>query len=288
MPRPTILEQIRALDPERDHQRIVFLSTCYDFPFDTTRSLEFALFRSFCVPSISALLDRTGEFRARAQKRYDDTDLIVSELMERGYDSERGGRALRRMNQQHGRFAIANDDFRYVLSTFIYEPIRWNARFGWRQMCEAERLAMFHFWREVGYRMGIEELPAGYAVFERFNIEYEKREFRYTEANRRVGAATVEMFASWFPWVLRPLVRRAIYAILDDSVIKGFGFRPPSAAMRRLVIGCLRLRAVAVRWLPARRRPRLRTELRHRSYPRGYRIEELGPPAAPTRPAALR
>lgn len=83
MPRLTILEQIRALDPEKDHQRIVFLSTCYEFPFDTTRALEFALFRSFCVPSISALLDRTGEFRDRAQKRYDDTDLIVSELMVR-------------------------------------------------------------------------------------------------------------------------------------------------------------------------------------------------------------
>ena len=70
--------------------------------------------------------------------------------MEWGYDSDRGRRALRRMNQMHGRFAIANDDFLYVLSTFIFEPIRWNARFGWRPMCEQERLAMFHFWREVG------------------------------------------------------------------------------------------------------------------------------------------
>ena len=72
----SILDQIRVLDPERDHQRIVFLCTCYEFPFDTTRALEFALFRTFCVPSISALLDRTGEFRDRAQKRYDDTDLM--------------------------------------------------------------------------------------------------------------------------------------------------------------------------------------------------------------------
>src|SRR5947209_16596706 len=99
-----VLEQIRALDPVRDHQRIVFLSTRYSFPFDTTRSLEFALFRTFCVPSISALLQHTGEFLRRAQKRYDDTDIIVSELMERGYDSERGKAALRRMNQLHGRF----------------------------------------------------------------------------------------------------------------------------------------------------------------------------------------
>src|SRR5258708_39847718 len=78
MPRPTILQQIQALDPEQDHQRIVFFSTCCEFPFGTTRALELALFRTFCAPSISVLLDHTGEFRGRAQKRYDDTDLIVS------------------------------------------------------------------------------------------------------------------------------------------------------------------------------------------------------------------
>jgi ER-bound oxygenase mpaB/B'/Rubber oxygenase, catalytic domain len=281
MPRPTNLDLIRALDPEKDHQRIVFLITCYEFAFDMTRSLELALFRTFCVPSISAVLDGTGEFRDRAQKRYDDTDLIVSELVERGYDSERGRRALRRMNQQHGRFAIANEDFLYVLSAFIYEPIRWNSRFGWRPMCEEERLGLFFFWREVGRRMGIKELPAGYAEFERYNIEYEKRHYRYTEANHRVATATLDMFASWFPPIVRPLVRRSICALLEDPVLQGFGFRRPSPMLRRLVRGVLRLRAKALRWVPARRRPRLRTEMKHRSYPAGYRIEELGPPVGP-------
>src|SRR5437660_5346349 len=170
---PTILDQIRALDPRGEHQRIVFLSTRFEFPFDTTRSLEFALFRTFCVPSVSALLDKTGEFSQRAQKRYDDTDIIVSELMEWGYDSERGKAALRRMNQLHGRFQIANADFLYVLSTFVFEPIRWNERFGWRLMCEHEKLAMFHFWCEVGRRMNIKDLPESYQQFERYNIDYE-------------------------------------------------------------------------------------------------------------------
>src|SRR5438128_3818420 len=172
--RYAVLHMIQRLDPERDHQRIVFLSSCHDFPFDTTRSLEFALFRTFCVPSISALLDRTGEFRQRAQKRYDDTDIIVSELMEWGYTSERGRAALRRMNQLHNRFSIANEDLLYVLSTFIYEPIRWNARFGWRLMCTQERLAQFYFWREVGRRMNVKDLPDDYQEFERFNIDYER------------------------------------------------------------------------------------------------------------------
>jgi hypothetical protein len=283
MSRFSRLEQIRCLDPEVEHQRIVFLSTCYDFPFDTTRALEFALFRTYCVPSIAATLDQTGEFYRRAQKRYDDTDILVSELMEWGYDSDRGRRALRRMNQIHGQFEIANDDYLYVLSTFIFEPIRWNARFGWRLMCPQERLALFYFWREVGRRMNIKQLPANYDAYDSFNRAYEQKHFRFTEASGRVGAATREMFCSWFPSPARPLVRVGIHALLDEPVLEAFGFPRPSNLTRRLVTGALRLRARALRWLPPRQKPRLRTEMKHRSYPQGYVIEQLGPPAAPAR-----
>src|ERR1700750_2947119 len=106
MLRSPVLPEIEKLDAVRDHQRITFLSCRCDFPFDTTRALELALFRTFCVPSIGALLDKTQEFGQKAQKRYDDTDIIVSEIMEQGYDSERGSRAIERMNSIHGRFKI--------------------------------------------------------------------------------------------------------------------------------------------------------------------------------------
>jgi ER-bound oxygenase mpaB/B'/Rubber oxygenase, catalytic domain len=243
MSRYSVLHAIQKLDPQKDHQRIVFLSSCYDFPFDTTRALEFALFRTFCVPSIALLLDRTGEFQKQAQKRYDDTDILVSELLEWGYDSDRGRRALRRINQQHGRFAIANEDFLYVLSTFIYEPIRWNERFGWRLMSDTERLAYFYFWREIGRRMNIQDIPTDYATLERFNRDYERQHYRFTEANRRVGIATRELFVSWFPWFLSPLVRSAIHSLLDDPLIDAFGFARPSRFMRCIVPRALRLRA---------------------------------------------
>src|SRR4051794_33334091 len=83
-------------------------------------------------------------------------------MMEYGYDSDRGRRALERMNHIHERFRIANSDFLYVLTTFIFEPIRWNERFGWRPMAANERLALFHFWREVGLRMKIRDIPEDY------------------------------------------------------------------------------------------------------------------------------
>lgn len=45
--RGVVLQRILALDPGRDHQEIVALDCCYEFPFDITRSLEFALFRTY-------------------------------------------------------------------------------------------------------------------------------------------------------------------------------------------------------------------------------------------------
>jgi len=39
------------------------------------------------------------------------------------------------------------------------------------------------------------------------------------------------------------------------------------------------LRARLLRLLPDRRRPHLRTAMRRRSYPQGYRIESIGPDA---------
>ncbi len=270
--------EIESLDPIRDHLRIVFLSCRQDFPWDTTRALELALFRTFAIPSISALLDRTKEFEHRAQKRYDDTDIIVSEMMEHGYDSERGRAALKRMNALHGRFQIANEDFLYVLSTFIFEPIRWNARFGWRRMTEKERIALFQFWREVGRRMDIKDIPGDMAMFEQFSSDYEHKHFRFTETNRRVGSATRELFASWFPSRLAPLVRRGIHAFLDEPLREAFGFPKPSPLLRWLVGTSLKLRGKLLRFLPRRRRPVLRTEMKQRTYPCGYQIEKLGPP----------
>ena len=278
MRRSPYLEEILRLDPERDHKRIVHLHVCYEFPFDTTRSLELALFRTFASPRIAALLDSSGEFARQPQKRYDDTDLIISAILEHGYDSEIGKRALRRMNRIHGRFAIENSDFLYVLSTFVFEPVRWIERYGWRPLSTQERLGIFHCWREIGRRMNIGGIPDDYDVFERFNREYERDEFMPTPAAARVARTTRAMFLSWFPGLPAPVGERAIAAMLDEPLLEAVGFAPPPPRVRGAVEAALRARGAVIRQLPPRRRPRLRTERRTRTYRHGYVIEELGPP----------
>ena len=81
------------------------------FPWDVTRALELALLKTFCVPSIAGLLDRSGEFGQRPRRRYDDTGLWVAELLRHGPASAEGRQLIDRLNRLHGRYAIANDDF---------------------------------------------------------------------------------------------------------------------------------------------------------------------------------
>jgi hypothetical protein len=79
------------------------------------------------------------------------------------------------------------------------------------------------------------------------------------------------------PGWLRPLGRPAIHALLDEPLLMAFGFPRPVRLLRALVNGVLRLRGWAVRWLPPRRRPRLRTAMKRRLYPHGYQLQALGP-----------
>src|SRR5256885_574937 len=130
--RSLVLEEIESLDPERDFARISYLSICFDFPWDVTHALDLARLKGSCVPSISGLQARTGEFVERTQKRYDDTLLLLAELLESGCDSERGRAAQRRMNRIPGRFEIANADYPYILSTHVVQPVRFHPRFRWR------------------------------------------------------------------------------------------------------------------------------------------------------------
>jgi hypothetical protein len=272
------LREIRTLDPEQDCRRIVFLDGFHEFPFDTTRSLELAFFKTFASPSIAALLDSTGEFRQRGQKRYDDTDLLISAFSEDGWGGEQGKRALRRMNQIHGRFEIANDDFLYVLSAMVLEPLRWNERFGWRPLIEAERQATFHFWCQIGRRMAIRDIPGSLAELERFNVDYERNRFAPTDAGKRLALAQQDVFLNWFPGLPHRLGARGISALLSERVVEALGLVRPTTLERRAAERALRLRALLVRRMPARRHPRLRTTMRRRTYPDGYEIEQLGPP----------
>ena len=270
-------QRIEALDAEKDAISICHLLAGYEFPWDITRALEIALLRTFCVPSISRLLDKTGEFHSHTQKRYDDTGIIVSELFKWGYEHPRGQAFLQRMNAIHGRYEISNDDFLYVLSTFIYEPVRWCDRFGWRQLSEHEKQAIYCFWREVGKRMGIDAIPPSYEAFEAYNLDYESTHFTCQESNRRVANATREMLLSWFPASIRSAADTAIPALLDPPLLQALDWQPAPKRLTALLSRLLQFRSRLLRQPPPRPLPNFFADQSIRSYHEGYEVSNLGP-----------
>jgi len=271
-----IAAEIELLDPTRDYQRICFLSTNFDFSWDVEQSLSLAFFKTYAVPTISALLEKTGEFRDHAQKRYDDTKLILAEMLDHGIDSERGRDANRRLNRMHGRYAISNDDYLYVWSVILLEPLRWNRRWGWRRYTQKEIDAQLVYAHELALRMNIHDAPATIDEADRWSRAYETATFRFAETNRRVADYTLNLYLSWYPRGVRPLVRLATLSLLENELLAAFGYeRPPRWAVAS-VDAVLRLRAFVLRFLPPRRTPRLVTKETMRSYPDGYAMTDLG------------
>ncbi len=288
LPRTHWLRYLAALDPETDYEEMYRVTVTHEFPWDMNQALSFALFRTYAVPSIGRLLHDTGEFTARTQKRYDDTALLLDAASVDGLHSERGRRAIRRINQMHRAHDIGNDDMRYVLSTFVVVPKRWLDDYGWRPLTPGEVRASTRYYQELGRLMGIREIPATYAEFATLLDGYEAEHFGFDPGARRVADATLGLLTTFYPRPLRRPVDLFARAVMDDPLRQAFGYAAPPRAVVRAARGGLRARARVERVLPARRRPLRVEDLRWiRSYPDGYEVEELGtfPGACPVSPA---
>lgn len=275
---PAIRGELATLDPVVDHQRIVHLLTAYEFPFDMTRALELALFHTYASPRVSGLLARTGEFERHGQKRYDDTSRLIGEFMESGYDSQKGQRAIAHMNHIHGHYRIDNADFLFVLATFVFYPIDWLNRYGWRSLTPSEEQALFYFFREVGRRMHLHDLPASLDALRAFTESYENQHFRYTQSNQRIADATVRIVEGWFPKFLHPLVQPTFAALINDKLRLAFGYQRPAGWLTTLLEGGLWIRKWPLRWITFKAYPTRIEHTSFRYYPEGPpEIEAVGP-----------
>lgn len=280
MPDPRVAQDIQRLDAQADCQHIVQLLAGFEFSWDFMRALELALFYTYGSASVSRLLDRTGEFRDHGQKRYDDTRLLIAHFIHSGWDGDFGRRAIARINQTHGHYRIPNDDFLFVLWTFIEFPIRWTREFGHRAMTPHEQLAWFNFWAEIGRRMNIQDIPASLSAFNDWTEDYMAREFHPDPASARVAQATIRILEGWFPHPLRAPIGPAVHSFFehDHRFLAAIQApRPPAAlgaAVRRSLMLLGRLKR---RWAPGDYPLQLDSPI-NRTYPdHNYRIEALQP-----------
>ena len=279
-PNPEVARTSAALDARQDCQRIVRLMGQYDMAWDMQRALELALFYTYGSDSVSTLLNRTGVFREHGQKRYDGTRLLIGHFLEAGWDSEAGAHALDRINRTHAHYRIPNDDYLFVLWTFIEFPLRWSQVYARRPMTAHEREAGFNFWVEIGRRMGLSDIPPTKAAFDAFIEGYKQRHFKPCAASAQVAQDTLRVGQAWLPWPLKGLVAPVVYSLFDDDALflAAVGAGKPPRWFAALVRGGLRAHGWLRRGTRLGAYPLRLADTPNRTYPGNrYSIEQLKP-----------
>lgn len=218
-----------------------------DEPFLYRLGLEFALFRTYAVPTISRLLADTGKLSANPNLRYDVTDLLLREATER--DGPRRTKAIQRINAIHAQYGsrISNEDLLFTLCAFIVEPLRWISRFGTRPPLQQEWVASYAQWREIGREMGVKDIPSSLSAVLTFYDTYAEQNMRYDDSSRSIAESTIGLLVSQCPSPLVPLAKSAINALLDDQVRLALKYPPPNPIVAECVYAVLRLRACFLR-----------------------------------------
>ncbi|MBS9372100.1 oxygenase MpaB family protein [Rhodococcus sp. B50] len=266
-----------GMNPETHFREIYRTLSTYEFPWDINQALSFALFRTYAVPSVGKLLYETGQFTEDTQKRYDDTSLLLEVPLLHGFDSEEGKSAIRRINQMHRMYDITNDDFLYVLSTFVVVPQRWIRDYGWRQLTDDELLASVRYYQTLGRHMGIKNIPETFEGFETLMDDYEHEHFAYDAGARAVADSTMDLLASFYPRPAKRIVNLFSRTLMDEPLLDAFRYKHPHPLARKASLAAMKARAFAVSKMPARRKPKHVYEMsRIRSYPNGFDIRAMG------------
>ncbi|MEV4760537.1 oxygenase MpaB family protein [Micromonospora sp. NPDC049559] len=282
------LRRIRSLDPERDYLEIYQIMLRQEFPWDARLGLNLAFNRAFSIPAVAALLVSTGELTGRTRKRIDDTGLLMYEMVLNGFEHPRGRAAVRRVNQLHRPYDIPNDEYLYILAALVVVPLRWLDRYAWRRPSEHERRAVCRYYRELGARMGIREIPDSYPAFEAWFDAYDDAHLRYSDEAAAIERGSRSLMLGRIPRPLAPLGNALVSAMYDERLRRATGVaRPPAAVRAGLHLG-LRARALLLRRFGRPRAvPLFADGVRTRTYPDGYHISRLGPDGnpSPTAPA---
>jgi uncharacterized protein (DUF2236 family) len=258
-----------------DHHAVYRRVAMREFGPDMRIGLNLAFYRTFAIPAIARLLADTGEMTERTAKRADDTGLMLYELIHHGPAHPRGRQVVAALNRIHRGYDITPDEYRYVLGTLIFIPVRWVDRYGPRRLRPHERDAAWHFWCEVGRLMNIRNLPPTWEAFEAWFDAYERANLGHDPAATALLDATRHVLAARFPRILRRFAGGFGDALLDEDVRRALGVPRPSLPMRAAVRAMLRTGAVVRRFTPAKEFFTPGQPTRH--YPDGYVLDQLGP-----------
>ncbi|MGC1209580.1 MAG: oxygenase MpaB family protein [Ornithinimicrobium sp.] len=210
-------QELSLMDPDVEYEKIYRQLALHEFGLQMQMGLHLAFYRTFSTPRIAGVLGMTGHMDAQPHKRAYDTGLVMYELIADGLGGDRGRKMVSLLNRVHKPWPIADEDFTYVLTTFIVVPTRWLDRAGWRPLTDRERRAVWRFYATLGRQMNLNKIPESYAASERFFDDYESQHLGPSEAGARLMGRTQSVLADLLPPPIRPLTDHVTTALLDDA-----------------------------------------------------------------------
>ena len=238
-----------------------------EFPALFEKALQFALFRTYGIPTISDLLVKTTQLSAtkNVAKRYADTAIILTDMYAADPDSEKCYEAYARLNYLHGHYIkqgkISNDDLLYTLSLFLNQPVEWINRYEWRQLSDLEvcALGVFHKAMGDGMQISYEVLPSYstgwkdglhfYRELDTWSKEYERQYMVPHRKNYDTAVETRKLLLSTYPDLLKGVLTKVVSAPLDDRLREAIMFERAPASYVSFFEGFMHLRRLYLRHL---------------------------------------
>ncbi len=269
------VKKIRTLDPERDSREI-----CKLFYQDFLSLMVVPALGGYMLangaPRQSRILISTGELEHRVAKRFVDTALLGTAVLEHGVAKPGPGRdAARRVNAMHRSYDIHPEDMLAFGASQVLLAIEAAERLGWRPVTQIEREALrVHYAGETKLFGGRLPMPESLDEVAEFFDDYQEKQLRFEPQNLRLANVLLDFLCTLFPAPLRPWTSTLLLAQLDPRIIRACGLTEPSLLSRRLSDSAFRL--IGARDPLPDSAPNLFEMLIARVYPQGYTIQSLG------------
>lgn len=273
-------DDIAQLDPQQDADAIFERLFLREFPLDFFISTELGQLRTFSFPAMSRLLHRTGHYENEGVKRLDDTKAILQEMARDGFNSPHGRVAAAHLNQIHSFYDIPNEAYLYTLSVFIFDPWLWIQQYGWRPLTEKEKDALYHYYRQMGQALHIQDIPDSFAAFWQWRLAYEQENQQFAPSNHQVAMGLINAAKAFVPAPVRPWLPPVIATLLGAPLRQYLGLKHPPVIFQWLVRGLFRLRAIWLRFFTIWDKQDFRESsfiTRFLTYPHGYQLHLVGP-----------
>ncbi|KAH1957508.1 hypothetical protein CDV57_07850 [Aspergillus fumigatus] len=241
-----------------------------EFPFTALKALQFALFRTYGIPTISTLLLHTSQFSnpSTSFKRYADTGVLIGEFMGFEPTSDRAITALARTKLLHSGYRasgkILESDMLYTLSLFALEPVRFVERYEWRGLSALEKCAVGTYWKSVGDALGISyaALPSvqpgeggfrdGLQWLEEIRAwseRYEAEKMKAAKANRVVADKTMDVLVYGMPGWVRGLGVSVATCVMDERLREAMMYDAPPRVIKAVFNAAVVIRRLYLRYL---------------------------------------